>query len=71
MLASDLRQAERALHGAGRTLAHRRHPESGREVLLVLPDAHDGFQFAIEERSLDDWLHERALLTGETLVAGT
>jgi hypothetical protein len=29
------------------------------------------FAEADEERSLDDWLHERTLLTGETLVACT
>ncbi len=68
LLATDLELARRSLQGAGRHVAQIRISQPDRDALLVSPDEHDGFVFAIEERPLDDWIRERNMLTGETLV---
>ena len=65
LLASDLSAAKRMLEQSERRLAS--IVVKGEEELLIAPDARDGFTFIIRQQSVEIWLRERMVRTGEKL----
>lgn len=65
LVATDLDRARRMLEDAGRDV--RSSTVEGSAQLLVMPDARDGFAFAIEAMPSETWRTRRTARTGEAL----
>jgi hypothetical protein len=65
VLAERLETAEAVLSEAGRSVTRLAGSAGAPALLLVAPDASDGFAFVLSERPASEWLTERTAQFGE------